>query len=111
MAFKTAPYRQAVQLQRLLVKLIENPETKPRDAASCACAWERLEERKRILKMRPKPRDLSMDELARLKRLTKPVDDCLYYERPMTRKALVVETKVAEAREAKAEAEAAQEGG
>jgi hypothetical protein len=34
------------------------PKTPPNMRAQVACAWEKLEERKRILKMKPKPRDL-----------------------------------------------------
>lgn len=42
-------------------KPIENaPKLKPADLCSLAKAWETIEERKRILRMKPKPRDIEV---------------------------------------------------
>lgn len=41
------PYRKAVALQELLQAKAESPESTAKDAASCACAWEKLERLKR----------------------------------------------------------------
>jgi hypothetical protein len=45
-----------------------NPATPPRERAQVACAWERLEERKRILRMKPKPRDVDVSKANAAKR-------------------------------------------
>jgi hypothetical protein len=49
------------------------PETPPRERAQVACAWERLEERKRILRMKPKPKDMDVDPVALAKRARKRI--------------------------------------
>lgn len=50
--------RDLYDMQRVLVAEALNPETKPADKAKCAQAWERLEERKRILLNKPLPGSL-----------------------------------------------------
>jgi len=47
-------------MQRALFADALNPKTEPRQRAQVACAWERLEERKRILRMKPKPKDVDI---------------------------------------------------
>jgi hypothetical protein len=54
------PFNQACQLQRVAYDLVMDSETKPSDCAQLIRAWEVLEERKRILRMRPKPKDIEM---------------------------------------------------
>ena len=48
-------------MQRVLLADALKPETPPRERAQVACAWERLEERKRILRMKPKPKDVEVE--------------------------------------------------
>jgi hypothetical protein len=55
-------------LQHALFKDAMNPKTPARERAQVACAWERLEERKRILRMKPKPKDLDVSDGAKSKR-------------------------------------------
>lgn len=53
-------------MQQVLLTDALNPETPPRERAQVACAWERLEERKRILRMRPKPKDVDVSAKRRV---------------------------------------------
>lgn len=55
------PLEQVCDMQAMLLKDVLNPELEPRQRAQCACAWEKLEDRKRILKGigAPKPVDTS----------------------------------------------------
>lgn len=46
---------QAIQLQKLIFKDATNPKTDKMERAQLTQAWDRLEERKRILRMTPKP--------------------------------------------------------
>ena len=57
-AWTSPNYRAALDLQKVLMADALNPETSAAVRAQVARAWDVLEERKRILKMRPKPRDL-----------------------------------------------------
>jgi hypothetical protein len=52
--------RQLTDIQNRLYEEAMSGETKRKDLAQVACAWERLEERKRILRMKPKPRDIDV---------------------------------------------------
>jgi len=61
---------QAVAMQQMLLADALKPETPPRERAQVACAWEKLEERKRILRMRPKPRDIDTTKTRRKSALT-----------------------------------------
>jgi hypothetical protein len=56
---RSHPLAIIVDIQAALLKDVLNPETEPRERAQCACAWEKLEDRKRILKGigAPKPVD------------------------------------------------------
>jgi hypothetical protein len=45
-------------MQDVLYAFITSPDVIPKDAASCTLAWERLEERKRILRGKPMPGSL-----------------------------------------------------
>ena len=47
-----------LELQGLLLKDARNEKTTPADRAKTAQAWERLEERKRVLRGRPNPGSL-----------------------------------------------------
>lgn len=51
----TEPYRVAVEMQRLLADDVRSPDTRPSDRAKCVLAWDKLEDRKRILKGKPLP--------------------------------------------------------
>jgi hypothetical protein len=59
------PYRTACRLQTILENSIESPLTDKKLIAAMATAWERLEERKRILRMRPRPRDIDTTRITR----------------------------------------------
>jgi hypothetical protein len=60
-------YSQAVAMQQMLLADALKPETPPRERAQVARAWAELEERKRVLRMKPKPRDVDVLELQRRK--------------------------------------------
>ena len=47
-------------MQRFLYADATNDKTEPRDRAQVARAWDALEERKRILRMKPKPKDVDV---------------------------------------------------
>lgn len=55
---KPASLSDLLAMQRVLKAHVLNPAIEPRQAAQCACAWERLEERRRILRNRPLPGQL-----------------------------------------------------
>ncbi len=65
------PLQEARELQRLLMKDARSPETGPMSRAQIARAWAELEERKRILRMKPKPKDVAV-ELVTKKRKPPP---------------------------------------
>jgi AmiR/NasT family two-component response regulator len=52
----------ACRLQDKLSATLLDPATDQRLLSQLAMAWERLEERKRIFKMRPKPRDVDVSK-------------------------------------------------
>lgn len=62
---KPATLSDLLAMQRVLKSHVMNPDLEPRQAAQCACAWERLEERRRILRNRPLPGNLrpELDQL------------------------------------------------
>lgn len=53
---------QIVELQAKLKKLCLDDKTSAAAAAQCARAWDVLEERRRIIRMKPKPRDLDVSD-------------------------------------------------
>lgn len=70
-------YNQALEIQRFLFQDATNPKTSPRDRAMVAGAWEKLEERKRILKMKPLPKSVDVTKttkLGRAKKSPEPLD-------------------------------------
>jgi hypothetical protein len=52
---------QALDMQRVLVADAHNPKTTPSARAQVARTWEVLEERKQILRMKPKPKDVEVE--------------------------------------------------
>lgn len=52
---------QALDMQRVLVADALNPKTTPSARAQVARTWEVLEERKQILRMKPKPKDVEVE--------------------------------------------------
>lgn len=50
------PYKNAVKLQRLLIAAADKESVSPTELAAVARAWDVLEERKRVMKMRPAPK-------------------------------------------------------
>jgi hypothetical protein len=65
---KSNERRQAVAIQRILEETILNPETPSASRASCAVAWTRVQEAKRIIDGKPLPGALR-PELASLREL------------------------------------------
>lgn len=64
-------YIVALELQELLVKDCRNPDTKPAIRAVCARTWEILEERKRVLRMKPMPKSVDVEKIKAERRLAK----------------------------------------
>ena len=60
---RKSPYQQVIEIQQLLLADIRNPNTKPAARSSCARAFDILEERKRILRMKFRPGDLRAADL------------------------------------------------
>ena len=60
-------FSQAVAIQRVLLADALSPETTASARAQVARAWEVLEERKRILRMKPKPKDVDVSARAKSK--------------------------------------------
>jgi hypothetical protein len=54
-------YSEALAMQARLLALVKDPQTPSGYAASCARAWDVLEERKRILRGKPLPGQLRPD--------------------------------------------------
>lgn len=69
----TRPYRQAVELQQLLLRDARSSELKPVARAALARAFVELEECKRKLRMRPLPKSVDVSKLGRSKQSTEPV--------------------------------------
>jgi len=64
--FASESYRNCLETERLLMKDIRNAEVPARDRAVCANALDRILERKRILRNRPKVRDVDFQNLSKL---------------------------------------------
>jgi hypothetical protein len=71
-------------MQRVLLADALKPETPPRERAQVACAWEKLEERKRILRMRPKPKDIDVDAESVAKRARRAKADPNQFAEPVS---------------------------
>ena len=74
---------QAVEIQRMLYQDCLDKKTRVMDRSQAARAWEVLEERKRILRMKPKPKDvdttkppgeMDMKKVKRVKVMVKPLE-------------------------------------
>lgn len=63
------PIKTAQHLQRLLVADCDKEDTSPSDRARLALAWERLEERLRVLKNKPAPKPFDTTKREPRKRL------------------------------------------
>ncbi len=55
---RASPKSHIEKMQEKLMAFVLDDETEPQKAAQCACAWEKLEERKRILNGDPLPGSL-----------------------------------------------------
>jgi hypothetical protein len=62
------PYHQACALQRLCWALAHDPNTKPNSTAALVRVWKELEEQKRVMKMKPRPKDIDVEKLQRIRR-------------------------------------------
>ena len=56
---------EAVELQTIALRYCRDPKTAPHIRAALMRAWCDLEERKRILRMKPKPKDIDVTPKAR----------------------------------------------
>jgi hypothetical protein len=63
------PYCQALVIQRILFATIQNPKLAARDQAQVARAWREIEELKRDIKMKPKPKPIDVSPEAIEKRM------------------------------------------
>jgi len=73
MAFATREYKRLLKTEAMLMTDIEAKGTSPRDRAACARALDTILERKRIMRMKPKPKDVDVSKLphrARVQRST-----------------------------------------
>ena len=57
---KKSKQRQLIEMQQVLVKVVTDEGTEPRDRAVCAVAWERLESRLGKLRMKPEPKAIDV---------------------------------------------------
>jgi hypothetical protein len=69
---RKSPYSQALELQELLLSDARNPGVKATARAQVARAWDVLEERKRVLRMKPKPKDVDVSQDAKPRRDEQP---------------------------------------
>lgn len=60
--FVTAEYRRLLNAERMLDADINNPETAAKDRAACARVLVNVLDMKRILRMRPKPKDIDVSK-------------------------------------------------
>ena len=58
--FATQSYRHCLETERLIMEDIRDPETTPSQRAQLAKALDTLLERKRIMRMKPKPKDVEV---------------------------------------------------
>lgn len=58
------PFETAVKLQSLIVNVAESGQATPSALAQLARAWSELEDRKRIIKMKPAPKPVDVQQLA-----------------------------------------------
>ena len=59
------PLAQLKRMQRVLFEMTQGPGIDRREAAQCACAWERLQARKAAMTMKPAPKPIDTTDLQR----------------------------------------------
>lgn len=59
-AKRPAAFTQAIELQRLAMDAAHHPKTSPSALAQLMRAWSELEERKRIIRMKPAPKPIDV---------------------------------------------------
>lgn len=64
-------YQVALELQQLLLEDCRRKDTKPAVRAVCARTWEILEERKRVLRMKPLPKSVDVSQAKEQRRLAR----------------------------------------
>jgi hypothetical protein len=62
LVFASVSYRHCLETERLLMKDIRNPELSPRDRAICANALDRILKRKRLLRRKPAPKPVDLEQ-------------------------------------------------
>lgn len=65
-------YRDAVDMQKVLKADATNPDANQRERAYSALVWERLEDRKRILRMKGLPKAVDVSKLDKGRRRSGP---------------------------------------
>lgn len=58
----TPNYHVACQIQKKLLDSMDKPDTTATQLATLSNAWEKLEERKRILRMKPLPKAVTVEQ-------------------------------------------------
>ena len=66
-ARKPDPYKAATQMQEVLRQIVMDPKVNPQQRARAADSWDRLENRKRILRMKPEPRAVDPSKMRKVK--------------------------------------------
>ena len=64
----TPQYHTACKIQNKITAMLDAPDMAAKDLASLVGAWEKLEERKRILRMKPLPKAIDVPQKAKLAR-------------------------------------------
>ena len=65
-----SPIRQVKQIQRLIYEATKDEKCDKRELAQLALAWERLEERKRVMRMQPAPKPVDVSKLKPKRKVT-----------------------------------------
>lgn len=63
-----SPLAQVRRMQRVIFNATQTEGVDKRELAQLACAWERLEERKRVMCGKPAPKPVDVSELGKRKR-------------------------------------------
>ncbi len=63
-----SPIAQVKRMQRALYVASSKEGIDNRELAALACAWDRLEERKRVMTMRPAPKPIDVSDRTKIKR-------------------------------------------
>lgn len=79
---KFSPLVQLKRMQRVLFKRTQSPDIEDKVLPAFACAWERLEERKRVLTMTPAPKPVEVKQKRRSSADAGPISPDLPARKP-----------------------------